>query len=110
MKKINKSKMILGGIYLGVGVIAGLVIGRTLNRTNTKVDMSKMDDGLAKEIIIKCGSSEEMCKIRDKIHDQLVGNIDYIDSNIVLNDGCVDENSVWLGIFKECKEVPDIKI
>lgn len=41
---------------------------------------------MIKQITIKTDNEESMFKVRDNIHKQLVGNEDYIDCNIVLND------------------------
>ena len=50
----------------------------------------------------------------EKIHEQLVGNQDYINSNIVLNDSSTrcdgTNNEVRVYIFDECKERPAINI
>jgi len=60
-----------------------------------------------KHIIIENDSQEEAGRVLENIHKQLVGNQDYIDSNIVLNDdGC----TVHLYIFKETTNVPKIQI
>ena len=43
-----------------------------------------------------------------KIHNQLVGNEDYIESDILLN---VDEDDIVdLYVFEGCKNVPEITI
>ena len=61
------------------------------------------------EVKIKCNSKEEAWEVGGKIHDQLTGNQDYIDSNIVLHVD-EDENTVEL-YFDELKsERPEIKI
>lgn len=67
-----------------------------------------MNHRLKLEISIKTSTDEEKMRIGSEIHKQLQGNPDYIDSNIILNvdAGC----EVWLGIFKECKEIPKITI
>ena len=68
----------------------------------------KLDSNLIREITIKCADAEEKMRIGMLIHDQLKGNQDYIDCNIILN---VDaQNTVKLYIFKECKEIPQILI
>lgn len=67
---------------------------------------------------IECESYESMQKVKEMIHEQLVGNQDYIDSNIVLcgSDDISDlanhgKNNVYLYIFKECKgPVPELTI
>ena len=52
---------------------------------------------------------EECMRIGSSIHDQLVGNKDYIDSNILLN--CTDYPcEVRLYIYEECKEIPKITL
>lgn len=63
---------------------------------------------LKMHISIKTINNEEKMRIGNSIHDQLVGNSDYIDSNIILNID--DENEVNLYIFKECENVPKITI
>ena len=63
---------------------------------------------LKKAIEIECASNEEKMKIGKSIHDQLKGNEDYINNNIILN---IDEDSkVILVIFNECKNEPKINI
>lgn len=65
-----------------------------------------MEEKLKKEIIITVKNEKEQMRIANSIHHQLVGNQDYIDSNIVLN---IDENNtVRLYIFEECENEPDI--
>lgn len=63
---------------------------------------------------INTETSEECAKVMRNIHDQLVGNTDYIESNIILNDSdtrCDDTvNEIRVYIFKECKNIPDIII
>lgn len=63
---------------------------------------------LKMHISIKTINNEEKMRIGNSIHDQLVGNSDYIDSNIILNID--DENEVNLYVFKECENVPKIII
>jgi hypothetical protein len=68
-----------------------------------------MDKEVFKKIIeIRCLSNEEKMKVGTLIHEQLAGNKDYIDSNIVLN---IDEDcKVILIIYPECEEEPRILI
>lgn len=66
-----------------------------------------MDD-LKMHMTIKTTSEEEKMRIGSSIHEQLVGNQDYRDSNILLNID--DENEVNLYVFKECENVPNITI
>lgn len=58
---------------------------------------------------IECFDREEYFDTLSNIHEQLVGNADYRDNNIILNGN--DENLiVTLSIFKECINVPKITI
>ena len=67
-----------------------------------------MDKDLKMHITIRTTDEKEQLKIGNSIHYQLVGNKDYIDSNIILN---IDvENEVNLYIFNECENVPVIII
>lgn len=67
-----------------------------------------MDKDLKMHITIRTKDEKEQLRIGNSIHFQLVGNKDYIDSNIILN---IDsENEVNLYIYNECKNVPDIVI
>ena len=66
-----------------------------------------MDD-VKMAIMIETESDEEKWRIGTLIHEQLRGNQDYIDSNILLNMD--DPDTVRLYIFKECKNVPRITI
>lgn len=66
-----------------------------------------MDD-LKMHMTIKTTSEEEKMRIGNSIHEQLVGNQDYRDSNILLNID--DENEVNLYVFKECENFPNITI
>lgn len=71
-------------------------------------------EGLRKLIIIKTNSHEEEYEVAKKIHEQLVGNQDYIDCNIVLNMSSdradETENEVHLYIYDDAKSNPEIKI
>ena len=73
-----------------------------------------MDNSIKKKIIIKTNSKEEEIKTLSEIHNQLVGNIDYIDNNIILNDSSTrndnTENEIHLIIFNDCKTNPIINI
>ena len=64
-------------------------------------------------IIIKTENKKEF-ETMEKIHEQLVGNQDYINSNIVLNDSSTrcdgTNNEVRVYIFDECEKRPVIKI
>ena len=67
-----------------------------------------MDENLKMHITIRTADEKEQIRISNSIHHQLIGNKEYIDSNIVLNIGI--ENEVNLYVFKECENVPDIII
>ena len=65
-------------------------------------------DIVKKHIKIKVNDDKEQLAIANSIHEQLVGNPDYIDSRIVLN---IDvDGEVNLYIFDDCKEDPTIVI
>ena len=67
-----------------------------------------MDKDLKMHITIRTTDKKEQMRVGNSIHCQLVGNKDYMDSNIVLN---IDvENEVNLYIFNECENVPGIII
>lgn len=67
-----------------------------------------MHESLKMTITINVQSEEEQIKIGKMIHEQLKNNQDYIDDNIVLNIDA--EHEIWIGIFKECKNIPKITI
>lgn len=60
-----------------------------------------------KSIQITVVDEKDKLKVLDKIHNQLVGNQDYIDNNILLANF---DNYVSLMFFKECKDIPEITI
>lgn len=72
------------------------------------------DEIIKKTIIVKVNSKEEEYAVAAKIHNQLKGNADYIESRIVLNmsgdrrDGTVNE--VHLYIFDDAENVPEIYV
>lgn len=67
-----------------------------------------MNDELKMQVKITVNDEKEQMAIGNSIHEQLRGNKDYIDSNIVLN---IDtDNEVNLYVFKECENVPTIII
>lgn len=67
---------------------------------------------MIKQIIIKTNNEKSMYKVLDKVHNQLKGNQDYIDCNIVLNDSSSrnddTENEVHVYIMKEIRNRPEI--
>lgn len=66
------------------------------------------DKSLKQKITIEVRDEKEQLRIGNFIHEQLRGNEDYINNNIILN---IDvENTIRLYIFEECKEVPVISI
>lgn len=62
---------------------------------------------MKKIITIETKTTKNMCEVRDDIHNQLRGNQDYIDSNIVLSDDA-SENKVYIYIADDVKEMPKI--
>lgn len=67
-----------------------------------------LDSKLKKYIKITVADEDEQLKIGNSIHEQLRGNKDYMDSNIVLN--LDTKNEINLYIFKECNSEPTIII
>ena len=64
---------------------------------------------IKKIITIECSDKADAMRVGEAIHQQLVGNEDYVNNNIVLN--CTDfDNLVKIMIFPECKEIPQIII
>lgn len=51
-------------------------------------------------------SEEEKMELGKKIHEELVGNQDYIDCKIVLNID--DPLTVKLSVMEDAKELPDL--
>lgn len=67
-----------------------------------------MNDNFKMHVKITVNDEKDQMAIGNYIHEQLRGNKDYIDSNILLN---IDtENEINLYVFKECKNVPTIII
>lgn len=60
------------------------------------------------KITIETTTKDGQMEISNSIHNQLKGNEDYINNNIILN--CNEENVTKLFIFNECKNVPKIII
>lgn len=67
-----------------------------------------MEKGLKQKIIIEVADEKEQMKVGTFIHEQLVGNKDYINNNIILN--IETENIIEVLIFEECTDVPVISI
>lgn len=78
--------------------------------------MNKDMSGIKKQIQIYTKDGVEAGKVLGNIHSQLVGNQDYIDSNIVLNDDLhiVDDTIVGMiityTVYEESKTNPKLNI
>lgn len=60
------------------------------------------------QVRIETKSKQECTAIGTTIHDQLVGNQDYIDCNIILN---IDNgNDIFIWVDPICKEIPEVRI
>lgn len=74
----------------------------------------KDDVGLRRKIIVKASDKDEESRILNKVYLQLVGNEDYIENRIILNDSSTHndgtENEVRVYIFNDSKSDPEIKI
>ena len=67
-----------------------------------------LDNDCKLAITIEVSDEQVQLAIGTAIHEQLRGNKDYIDSNIILNIG--EPNIVKLYVFKECEHIPAITI
>lgn len=57
-------------------------------------------------ITIETQNNEERLRIGNKIHEQLKGNPDYVNNNIILN---IDQDcTVRLWIYTNCTNIPSI--
>jgi hypothetical protein len=66
-------------------------------------------DGIKRILIkIETTSKEETMRIGTKIHEQLVGNKDYINDNIILN--CTSEPREIYLCFDGVDKIPEIKL
>lgn len=71
---------------------------------------------LSKIVEIRCESPEEALRVATSIHEQLVGNTDYINNEILLHFSDEDDvyigepNRVWLYISDKVKTMPDITL
>lgn len=67
------------------------------------------EQNLKMKITIEVDSEDKygIERVGNSIHEQLVGNEDYINNGIVL---CLDEDAVRVYIGKEVENVPDIII
>lgn len=67
-----------------------------------------MANKVIRQITVKCIDEKDQMAVGNYLHEQLRGNEDYINSNIVLN---IDApNEVNLYFFEECKKIPDLVI
>lgn len=65
-----------------------------------------MDETLMAIVTIETADNDEKMRIGTDIHEQLRGNLSYINNDIILN---VDEDcKVRLWIDKNCESIPDI--
>lgn len=73
-----------------------------------------MENEIKRMVIIKTQTKEEEFRIAEKIHNQLVGNSDYIESRICLNMSRdrddATENEIHLIIFNDSESDPEITI
>lgn len=71
---------------------------------------------LGKVVEIRCENPEETFRVASSIHEQLKGNEDYINSDIILHysdeeDKAMGEpNKVWLYVSNEVETMPDITL
>ena len=71
---------------------------------------------LGKVVEIRCESPEETLRVATSIHEQLVGNEDYINNDILLHYSDEDDiamgepNKVWLYVSNEVEIMPDITL
>lgn len=73
----------------------------------------KFNTILKREILVKCKNESNEKTIATLIHDQLHGNPDYINNKIVLTlskDYDSEDNTLSLCIFKDCENIPDIRL
>lgn len=67
---------------------------------------------MIEEIIIKTDSRKSRIEVLENIHKQLVGNQDYIDCNIILNDDNTSfdgtGHEVHVYMYGDIKNRPDI--
>lgn len=69
-----------------------------------------MEENVKRHVRIFVPTDEERNRIGSKIHEQLIGNQDYIDNKIVLNIDLkgAEGYEVNLYIFKDSKTLPDL--
>lgn len=68
----------------------------------------EMEGKVKRHVCIKCVDDKDQMAVGNYLHEQLRGNQDYIDNNIILNIDA--ENEVNLYFFDECKEIPTLVI
>lgn len=73
-----------------------------------------MDSQLRRQIIIKTATEEEEARLLEKVYSQLVGNPDFVDCSIVVNDSSTrrdgTKNEIRIYIFDEAESDPEITI
>ena len=77
------------------------------------IESTNEANNVKKCIVVKAADEDQMGEIATRIHEQLVGNQDYIDSNIVLSmepDGEETKNEIHVIIFNNSKTEPNITI
>lgn len=67
-----------------------------------------MNEEIKYEMVIYTKDNNEKVRIGAAIHNQLRGNPDYIDSNIILN---IDEDcTVYLTVMNDCNNFPTVTL
>ena len=66
-------------------------------------------DEIIRSYRFKCRDEKDTMELADRIHEQLSGNVDYINDNIVLNI-MKSKNVVRVFIFEECTYIPRLDI
>lgn len=104
--------------YIPSAIATGITIGCVIGLTGMTKKSSKITQDLYREMckriyVIKTEDGAEY-DVLEKIHNQLAGNIDYANSNIVLNDSSTRRdgtmNEVHVYIFNECNDIPEIRV
>lgn len=69
-------------------------------------------DKIKRQYTIKCVDVKDADMVANRLHEQLRGNEDYINSNIVLSKAaiCNGQGRVDIYVFDECKTDPTITL
>lgn len=59
---------------------------KTMEEKSKPKSVNVDNDKIKNHYEIKCGGKEDLLKVREMIHNSLVGNPDYIDNKIILTD------------------------